>query len=88
MSTHSWEDIAFDLSYTQPSYASPYHHIELRAKERLPVTETGYRSHFIHPKELALWASPEAFVTEWLDTSAKDPSWQEYRQQSRQLSLF
>ena len=56
--------------------------------ERLPVTETGYRSHFIHPDELALWDRPEAFVLEWLNDAACHPDWQDYRQQSRQLTLF
>ena len=50
--------------------------------------ETGYRSHFISPAELALWDSPEAFVIDWLNEFAKQPSWQAHRQQSRQLSLF
>ena len=88
MSSQTWEGIPFDLSYTQPAYCAPFHHIEIRAAERLPVTETGYRSHFIAPAELALWDSPEAFVLDWLNHWAKQPSWREYRQQSRQLSLF
>ena len=88
MSTIFWEGIRFDLSYTQPSYAAPFHHIELRASVPLPVTETGYRSHFIQPDGLALWPSAEAFVLEWLNTEAKSEAWKTYRQQSRQLSLF
>ena len=58
------------------------------ARAPLPITETGYRSHFIHPDELALWDRPEAFVLEWLNDAACHPDWQDYRQQSRQLSLF
>lgn len=88
MSSQSWEGIPFDLSYTQPSYAAPFHHIELHAKGPLPVTETGYRSHFIHPDELAQWPSAEAFVQEWLTAHAGSAEWKAYRLQSRQLSLF
>ena len=89
MSTLSWEGITIDLSYTQPIYCGPhFHHIELKASEPLPVTETGYRSHFIAPAELALWDSPEAFVIDWLNHAAQLPAWREYRDQSRQLSLF
>lgn len=89
MSTLLWEGIEIALSYTQPSYCVPhFHHIELKASEPIPVTETGYRSHFIAPAELALWENPEAFVIDWLNDAAKHPDWQEYRQQSRQLSLF
>ena len=88
MSTHSWEGIQYDLSYTQPTYCAPYHHIEIHAACRLPVTETGYRSHFILPQELALWPSVEAFVHDWLTVAASTAEWKEYKQQSQQLSLF
>lgn len=89
MSTLVWEGISIDLSYTQPSYCAPdFHHIELKATEPLPVTETGYRSHFITSAELALWENPDAFVVDWLSEAAKQPSWQAHCQQSRQLSLF
>ena len=27
----------------------------------LPITETGYRSHFLHPDEVAAYGGPEAF---------------------------
>lgn len=88
MLTISWEGIRIDLSYTGHSYCSPFYHLEVKATERLPITETGYRSHFMHPDEMALWASPEAFVRDWLDETAKSTEWKDYRSQSRQLSLF
>ena len=88
MSTLVWEGISIVLSHHSQRFGGPFDHLELRANERLPVTETGYRSHFIHPKELELWASPEAFVLDWLNDAARHPNWQAYRQQSRQLSLF
>ena len=88
MSTLIWEGIEIDLSHHIQRFGGPFDHLELRAKERLPVTETGYCSHFIHPKELALWESPEAFVLDWLNDAARHRDWLEYRQQSRQFSLF
>jgi len=88
MLTLYWEGIEVTLSHTEPAYSAPWHHLEVKATERLPITETGYKSHFIHPKELAFWESPEAFLLDWLNETAKDPSWRVYRQQSRQLSLF
>jgi hypothetical protein len=88
MPTFLWEGIAIDLSHHQRSYGGDFDHLEVRAAERLPITETGYRSHFIHHAELALWDSPEAFVREWLNEAAAAPGWQAYRQTSRQLTLF
>ena len=88
MSALIWEGISITLSHHKQRFGGPFDHLELHAKERLPVTTTGYRSHFIHPDELALRDSPEAFVLAWLNDAARHPDWQEYRQKSRQLSLF
>lgn len=88
MSTLIWEGIEIALTHYKQRFGGPFDHLELQAKERLPVTETGYRSLFIHPDDLALWESPEAFVLDWLNDTAHHPVWQEYRQNARQLSLF
>lgn len=88
MSTLIWEGIAIALTHHTQRFGGPFDHLELHAEERLPVTDTGYRSLFIHPDDLALWASPEAFVIEWLNGAAKEPRWRDYRQNARQLSLF
>jgi hypothetical protein len=72
------------------SSSADYHvqHIELHVadKEPLPVTETGYRSHFLCGEDAlsAFNNDPVAFVTAWLDHEAKARGWQ----RDRQLSLF
>ena len=63
-------------------------HIELRCVERLPVTETGYRSHFAPEGVPSAQDDVRMYVLEWLDTSAQDPSWQRYVEDSKQLKLF
>lgn len=87
-STIVWEEIEIDVSHKTNWLNTGYDHLELRAGERLPVTETGYRSHFIHPDELALFDSLEDFVRQWLDKAAEDKSWQKYLVDRQQLSLF
>lgn len=64
--------------------------IEAVASERtpLPITETGYRSHFANPVEIDEAGGPVAFVTAWLDAAAQAPAWKEKEQASRQLALF
>jgi hypothetical protein len=88
MSTIVWEGITLSYAHTATAFGGPFDHIEVKAAEPLPITETGYRSHFMLPEELELWDSVEAFILEWLNDAAKLPTWQEYRSQSRQLSLF
>lgn len=60
-------------------------HIELHSENRLalPVTETGYRSHFIPVGSVAQEGGPVAFVTAWLDFEAERTLWR-----GAQLSLF
>lgn len=88
--THSieWEGIAASISHTCNWLNTGFDHIEIRTAERLPITETGYKSHFIQPDELTLFASAIAFVEEWLEEAAHSPAWIRYREERRQLSLF
>ncbi|WP_254368252.1 hypothetical protein [Paracoccus sp. Z118] len=60
-------------------------HIEMRSEGRtpLPVTETGYRSHFMSKGTVAEHGGAVAFVTAWLDHEAARTGWR-----GAQLSLF
>lgn len=83
-----WCGISVEINHASDWPGHGFQHIELRAAERLPVTETGYRSHYIHNDEIALFESDEAFVIEWLDEYAKDPKWLRHVEASKQLNLF
>lgn len=50
----------------------------------LPITETGYRSHWPSRASVEERGGPAAYVVAWLDHEAKSSKWQ----QARQLSLF
>ena len=54
----------------------------------LPITETGYRSHFLPRGTVESAGGPVAYVRAWLDEAAKSPDWKLREQQSRQFSLF
>lgn len=83
-----WNGWNVVIHYSTESWHSPFHHLEIKCKEPLPITDTGYRSHFVSPEEMELFDSPKAFVQEWLDHAAKDPGWITREQDARQLSLF
>ncbi len=67
-------------------------HLQLRSitpeRAPLPVTETGYRSHFLPMGEVEATGGPVAYATKWLDHMAQSREWKTYEQASRQLSLF
>ena len=67
-------------------------HIELRVSHpsgaKLPVTDTGYRSHFCSKADIEAAGGPEPFVKLWLDEEAKRPEWKRVEEKERQLDLF
>jgi len=54
----------------------------------LPITETGYRSHFIAASAIAAAGGPAAYVDAWLTAESDSPAWRERAQSARQLALF
>ncbi len=54
-------------------------HVEVESvgpkKSPLPITETGYRSHFIPALELMNAGGPVTFVTAWIEREAKGKTW-------------
>jgi len=67
-------------------------HLEIEsiapAKAPLPITETGYRSHFLSGLELAQAGGAVAFVTAWLDREAAGKNWQAKAHARAQGDLF
>jgi len=93
----SWRNIELEIRHCRnwlPTAEAPFvtQHIEIRSAEKrlLPITETGYRSHFLNGADaLAEFEhDPVAFVLWWMDEAAKDPSWQRREFEDRQGSLF
>jgi hypothetical protein len=54
----------------------------------LPITETGYRSHFINRINVDHMGGPEAYVEAWIDEMSRTLAWRETAVSSRQLALF
>lgn len=54
----------------------------------LPISETGYRSHFVPADSVTALGGPIEYVRAWLDHEAASPAWQAARDTACQLSLF
>ena len=54
----------------------------------LPVTETGYLSHFVLLGVVEDAGGPGAYVNRWLDAEAQKPIWRRVEGAWRQLDLF
>lgn len=88
-----WRGIEIEAGYTPRKFGGVIAHLEVRsiAPERapLPITETGYRSHF-HPCGTveANGGDVVAQLVAWLDEEAAKPEWRQHVEASRQGTLF
>ena len=93
----TWQGIAIEISYC-PQWLSgdidSYNvaHLEIRTIEpertRLPITETGYKSHFCQNADIEQYGGVVAFVTAWLESEARSAAWQNHIENSKQGDLF
>ncbi|WP_299829303.1 hypothetical protein [uncultured Roseobacter sp.] len=83
-----WCDRVVSVAYQAHWLNSNHWHIELRCAERLPVTGTGYRSHFVPCAEDAHEADVRELVESWLNAAAETDAWQTHLEASRQPDLF
>lgn len=82
-----WQGMTVEIRHVA-GWAAGYDHLEIRSikpeRAKLPITETGYRSHFLPGWELEEQGGAVAFVTAWLDYEAEAVSWKA----PQQMSLF
>ncbi|HWA02272.1 MAG TPA: hypothetical protein VG819_01985 [Rhizomicrobium sp.] len=88
-----WQGITLSVS-SERDYATMtgMTHLSIHVLEpstsKLPITETGYRSHFLSEAEVAEFGGPLGYVRAWLDAEAATPEWQAQQQAVRQMTLF
>lgn len=95
--TMIWQGISISITYN-PDYSEATKkimgyrlaHLEVETKNSvpLPITETGYRSHFSNAADVEDYGTPIEFVEAWLNETAKSKKWKKYMEQKNQLSLF
>jgi hypothetical protein len=92
-----WNGIRLEVTF-EPEWLSPrilgedLAHLQVLSVEPmrapLPITETGYRSHFIAASAVLAAGGPVAYVDVWLTAESEAPAWSEREQERRQLPLF
>lgn len=86
-----WRGISLKIRHCPMwSKAVEIDHIEVVSDKRvpLPITETGYKSHFLTPEQIADIGTPVDYVMAWLGHAAQSETWKRNEAGSRQLSLF
>lgn len=88
----TWQGITIRVMHT-PRRWTAIEHLEIRSiapeGAALPITGTGYRSHFVPIGTVAAHGGDVvAQVTAWLDEETAKLDWQAHIEASRQGSLF
>ena len=88
----TWRGIVIEATYS-PLKWGIIAHLEIRSilpeRAALPITQTGYRSHFHQPGTIeALGGDVVAQVTAWLDEEGSKSEWLAHVDASKQMSLF
>lgn len=92
--TLQWRDVSLAVTYKRNwmGMKDTIAHLEIRVvkpiRAVIPVTDTGYRSHFISSVYVEAAGGPLEYVRAWLDTEAASPAWKRRDLASRQLTLF
>ena len=93
--TTAWEGptgrVKIEITHTE-EYFNGRDHIEVRTlsprNALLPITQTGYLSHFISATELAKAGGPRRYVDRLLIEGAKSPTWKRHVARLSQPDLF
>lgn len=88
-----WRGVTICVRLTTNCYSQPdLHHLEIQSvrpeREPLPITETGYRSHYFFSNDRMSLDEATDFVEDWIDRDAQTKAWISYVDESRQGALF
>lgn len=86
------EDVRIRITHARDYLATGNDHIEVESiapkKAPLPITETGYRSHFLSPLDLINAGGPVTFVEAWIAAECKGKAWTKSATAAAQGDLF
>lgn len=85
----TWRELEIKIRYCPGSFAH-YAHVEIASAchSPLPISETGFRSHFTLPEVIDEFGGPVAFAAALLEEYAQSASWKDGELARGQLSLF
>lgn len=87
-----WRDITSRVRHTPDYLSKGWSHIEIMVLNPkgapLPITETGYRSHFLGHDELQRAGGPVRFFLDWIEREAASKHWSKAEFKWRQGDLF
>jgi hypothetical protein len=87
-----WQGIALSVSFEAEWLGAgaciAHLQVETARRDALPITRTGYLSHFLPLGEVEAAGGPAAYVRAWLDQEASCEEWRSHLDKVRQGTLF
>ena len=87
-----WRDFTCRVRHTSDYISKGWTHLELIVVKPkgapIPITSTGYLSHFLDEDLLAKHGGPVAFFTGWIERESRTKAWAKAEFKWRQLELF
>lgn len=94
-----WKGITIDIEHNDewsnlPDLNHYVHHIVIKRRDegQLPMSETGYRSHFMMGENKTDAIEPYkdaiSLVKAWLEEAGQTKRWKAYLEDQKQLTLF
>jgi hypothetical protein len=87
-----WRDVTCRITHTPDYISKGWTHLELIVMKPkgapVPITSTGYLSHFLDEDLLAKHRGPVAFFLGWIEREARTKRWAKAEFKWRQLELF
>lgn len=87
-----WREFRLRIRHTPDYLSKGWSHLELHLVAPkgapLPITATGYLSHFLGEDQLNAAGGPIAFFRAWLEREAKTKKWSKAEFRWRQGDLF
>lgn len=83
-----WQGISITISHRKDYPIVDFHHIEVKADQPLPMTETGYKPHFLPNEALSGFDGVVDFISQWLEATCQSKEWRAHMESLRQPSLF
>jgi hypothetical protein len=91
--TFDWRGILVQATYEPKWMGTDYTaHLQIEtiepARAPLPITETGYLSHFVGRDAIEEAGSPTDYALAWLDHASHSRGWAQLESRARQYSLL
>lgn len=90
----TWEGIAIEVRYC-PQWSAcddglGYAHLEIvsNGRTQLPITETGYRSHFVTATDIEAEGGAIDYALKWLNEASQAKTWLAHVEDQSQGCLF